>query len=267
MLYDTHAHAYSEEYGENYAQIIKSALYQNVWLNNVGINKNNSAEAVKIANQFEKGVYAVVGLHPNEALKEAPQGNFDYEYYLQLARNPKTVGIGESGLDYYRIPEGMDIAELKKTQSEVFKQQIKLSRETGKTLVIHCRASKNSFDAYEDILEILKTNRPQRFEIHSFTANWQIAQEFLELGGYIALNGIITFDKTGTLNEVIKNCPLDKILLETDAPYLAPAPFRGKKNEPAYIKYVCEFIAEQKGISVEELAEKTFKNSLSLFGL
>jgi TatD DNase family protein len=274
-LYDTHAHVNFAAFKESYKDIIEDTLGQGVWLNNVGTQKDTSAEAVKIANEFSEGVFAVVGLHPIHTLKQnvdeeeshfmTREEKFDYDYYKKLAGDPKVVGIGECGLDYYRIPEGMAITDVKKIQFEVFKQQIKLAKETGKVLVIHCRASKDSTDAYEDIIEILKKDRPERFEIHSFTSNWAIAKQFLDLGAYIGLNGIITFDKTGTLNEVIKNCPLDRIILETDAPYLAPAPFRGKKNEPAYVKYVCEFIADAKGLDALDVGNKTSHNAKELF--
>jgi TatD DNase family protein len=277
MLYDTHAHINFAAYKENYKTLIEQTLAQGLWLNNVGTQKDTSAEAVRIANEFAKGVYAVVGLHPIHTLKQevdeeeshfkSREEKFDYDFYRKLAENPKVVGIGECGLDYYRTPQGQSLEEVKAIQLPAFRQQILLAKELNKALAIHCRASKDSFDAYEDILEILRQEKPQRFEIHSFTANWQVAQKFLELGGYIGLNGIITFDKTGVLAEVIRNCPLQKIVLETDAPYLAPVPFRGKKNEPAYLQYVVGHIAALKNQAKEEVAEITTANALALFGL
>ncbi len=274
MLFDTHAHINFNAYGENYKQLIDQTLAQGVWLNNVGTQKETSANALKIAREYEQGVYAVVGLHPGHSTdryadEEESTINeieeFDYNFYLELAKDPKVVGIGECGLDYYRVPDGMNIAEVKAIQAPVFRQHCKLAKELNKTLVIHCRSSKDNFDAYQETLAILDQEKVKRFEVHSFTTNWVLCKRFLDLGGYIGLNGIITFDKTGILEEVIKNLPLERLLLETDAPYLAPVPFRGKKNEPAYVKYVAEHIAKVRGISAEEVAEITTKNAKTLF--
>ena len=282
MLYDTHAHINFAAFKESYKDLINETLAQKVWLNLVGTQKNTSEESVKIAREFGEGVYAVIGLHPIHTLKQqvdeeeshfmSREEKFDYDFYAELAKDPKVVGIGECGLDYFRIPEGMTIDEVKAIQASAFKEQIRLAKTADKALVIHCRASKGgyddrTYDAYEDILEILRAEKVQRFEIHSFTADWRICQKFLELGGYIGLNGIITFDKTGVLEEVLRNCPLEKIVLETDSPYLAPAPFRGKKNQPAYVKFVAGHIAKVKGISEEQTENSTTANARALFGL
>src|SRR6266481_3041394 len=165
MLYDTHAHINFAAYKEKYKELLQKTLNQGVWLNNVGTQKDTSAKAVKIANEFGEGVYAVVGLHPIHTLAQevdeeeshfkTREEKFDFDFYSELVKDPKVVGIGECGLDYFRIPESMSSAEVKAVQGAVFKEQIRLSKKFGKTLVIHCRAGKNSTDAYEDILEIL----------------------------------------------------------------------------------------------------------------
>jgi TatD DNase family protein len=275
MLYDTHAHVNFAAFKSEHKDLIERTLSDGVWLNNVGTQKDTASEAVRIANEFKEGVYAVVGLHPihttaqhvdeEESSFDTREEAFDYEYYKTLAMDSKVVGIGETGLDYYRIPDGMSKEQVQAIQKPVFREHIRLSKELDKALVIHCRASKDTTDAYEDIIEILKQEKPERFEIHSFTADWQICQKFLELGAYIGLNGIITFDKTGTLKEVVTNCPIERMVLETDAPYLSPAPYRGKRNEPAYVKYVAEYIAQVKEISIEEVSDSTFENSKQLF--
>lgn len=262
-MFDTHAHVYPEEYGEEYRAIIQDTLNQGVWFNNVGTRKSTSIEAVKIANEFQEGVFAVVGVHP----EHAKDNEFDLDFFASLASDPKVVGIGECGLDYFRL-EG-DAVDAKKAQRVLFLQQIDLANTINKTLVVHTRASKGSEDAYNETLEILqsykdKNNLPS-FLIHSFTANWQICQKFLDLGGYIALNGIITFDKTRVLEEVVKNVPIDRLVLETDAPYLAPAPMRGKKNFPAYTRYVAEHIAKVRGVEVSEVEKFTDSNAKILF--
>ncbi len=273
-LYDTHAHVNLAAFKEDYKEIIKQAQQAAVIVNNVGTQKDTSKKAFDLAKEFDN-VYAVVGLHPVHTISQdvdeeeshfiSREEEFDYAYYKALAEDPKVVGIGECGLDYYRLPEDKTLEEVKTIQKEAFLQQIKLAKELDKALVIHCRTQKDSSDAYEDILEILRLEKPSRFEIHSFTSNWGIAEKFLELGGYIGLNGIITFDKSGVLKEVVKNCPLERIVLETDAPYLAPAPYRGKRNQPNYVEYVARYIAEVKGLSFEEVCKQTTSNAKALF--
>lgn len=274
QLYDTHAHVNLAAFKEDYKEIIKQAQQAAVIINNVGTQKDTSKKAFDLAKEFDN-VYAVVGLHPVHTISQevdeeeshfiSREEEFDYAYYKALAVDPKVVGIGECGLDYYRLPSDKTLEQVKATQKEAFLQQIKLAKELDKALVIHCRTQKGSDDAYEDILEILRLEKPTRFEIHSFTSNWTIAEKFLELGGYIGLNGIITFDKSGVLKEVVKNCPLERMVLETDAPYLAPAPYRGKRNLPEYVQYVAKYIAELKGLSFEEVCQKTTSNAKALF--
>lgn len=277
MLYDTHAHINFAAFKENYKDLIAQTLAKGVWLNNVGTQQDTSAEAVRVAEGFGAGVYAVVGLHPIHTLKnevdeeeshfKTREEKFDYEYYRKLGlSSPKVVGIGECGLDYYRIPDGMTLEAVRAVQIPAFEAQIKLAKELDKALVIHCRPSKDSTDAYADILRILKKEgAPERFEIHSFTSTWEICRQFLDLGAFAAFNGIITFDKTGILAETVKNCPLDRIVLETDAPYLAPQPYRGKQNLPEYVEHTARKLAELKGLSFEEAAAATTTNARKLF--
>ena len=275
MLFDTHAHVNFQGFKDDANEVIQRSLEAEIWINNVGTQKDTAKAAVLMAEQYPEGVFATVGLHPihtysqhvdeEESKFKTREETFDYDYYKALALNPKVVGIGETGLDYFRLPEGVSIEEVKKLQVPAFEEQLKLANELDKALVIHCRPSVNTQDEYEDLIEILKTTPPKRFEIHSFTSNWKICEKFLELDAYIGMNGIVTFDKTGVLKEVVEKCPLDKIVLETDAPYLAPAPYRSKRNEPAYVRYIAEFIAQTKGVSVEEVEEQTTKNARELF--
>jgi TatD DNase family protein len=277
MLYDTHAHINFAAFKEDREELIKRTLAEGVWLNNVGTQKDTAKEAVVIAEQYPEGVYAVVGLHPIHTISQhvdeeessfnTREEAFDYSYYKALAGSSKVVGIGEAGLDYYRIPEGMTKEQVRSAQEPSFLAQIKLSKELDKALVIHGRASAGTSDAYDDILDILRREKPNRFEIHSFTADWTVCKQFLELGGYIGINGIATFDKTGTLKEVLEKCPLEKIVLETDAPYLSPAPYRGKRNEPAYVKYVAKYVADVKAVEMEKAEAVFFANSKALFNI
>jgi TatD DNase family protein len=258
---------------EDREHIAAEAIAQHVMFNNVGTHKSTSQKAVELADG--KNVFAVVGLHPihtisqdleeEDAKFKSREEVFDYEFYKSLASGPKVVGIGECGLDYFRLPPEMEFKKVKAVQTEAFVAQIKLAKELDKALVIHCRTSKENNQAYEDDLEILKSSDRPRFEIHSFTGDWHLAERFLELGGYIGLNGIITFDKTGALKEVVEKCPLDRIVLETDSPFLSPPPHRGKRNLPQYVQYVAEYIASIRQMPYEEVCEITTKNAKQLF--
>jgi TatD DNase family protein len=283
MLIDTHAHINLNAFRDDATEAIQRAHEAGVTVVNVGTQIDTSRQAVKLLEQFPEKVYAVVGLHPLHTWKHrhddfdeqelafnTREELFDYEAYKQLADNPRVVGIGECGLDYYRLPD-VDTAPIKAKQGAVFIQQIELAQELDKALCIHCRPSNGTNDAYEDVLEIMgqvKQNNPRfRFEVHCYTGDLPTALKFVELGGFIGLNGIITFDKTGRSEEVVKGLPLEAIVLETDAPYLAPVPYRGKRNEPAYVVEVAKKIAEWKGISFGEVTEVTTKNTRQLFNI
>lgn len=278
MLIDTHAHVQFEGFKEDADLVMRRALDAGMVVINVGSQIDTSREAVEMLEKYPENVYAVVGLHPEHTFEHkldeeeshftTRHEKFSYEEYKLLAQHEKVVGIGECGLDYYRLPENGNIAEIKESQKQAFSEQIKLAVELDKTLVIHGRPSSGTNDAYEDIYEIVKEAlkaSPFRFEVHSFTGDLATAKRFIDLGGYIGLNGIITFDKTGKLEEVVKNIPLEFIVLETDAPYLAPVPMRGKRNEPLYVEHTARKIAEWKNISFEEVARVTSENAKKLF--
>ncbi len=282
MYIDTHTHINLRAFHDDAVEAIERALAAGVSLVNVGTQIDTSKQAVKLLEQFEDKVYAAVGLHPvhtfghnyedeHEVKFKTREEGFDYASYRELADNPRVVGIGECGLDYYRLPEDRDHEEIKKLQKIAFEQQIDLARELNKALCVHCRPSEGTVDAYEDILEMLRPVKEQqpefRFEIHCYTGDLATAQKFVGLGAYIGINGIITFDKTGRSEEVVKGIPLDNIILETDAPYLTPVPHRGKRNEPSYLPFVAEKIAEWKNEKVETVAEVTSNNARKLFNI
>lgn len=280
MLIDTHAHVNFVAYKNDGDEVTNRALKENVWMINVGSEKDTSRRAVEYAKKYDKGVYAAVGLHPIH-LKEQPidapvdeyetaefkttAEKFDYDFYKSLAQNEKVVAIGEIGLDYYHVTDNSEqITKNKLLQREVLLEQMSLASELGKPVIFHCR------EAHDDLLTVLKEwelvgNKKLRGVIHSFSGRWSQAQQYLAMGFYLGFNGIITFARD--YDRVIKQMPLDRLLLETDCPYLTPIPFRGKRNEPAYVKYVAEKIAELRGISFEEVAEVTTKNAKSLFGI
>ncbi len=277
MLIDTHAHVNFAAFKEDAEPTIKRALDAGVNMVLVGSQIDTSKEAVEMANKFDSGVYAAIGIHPvhtySQELDEEEshfmtrQEEFNYEVYKALVQNPKVVGIGECGLDYYRLPKDGDHKAIKETQAKNFIAQINFAKEFNKTLIIHSRSSKGTDDACLDILDILKKEGVEnlRFVLHSYTGSPEVAKMFVELGGYVSFNGIITFDKTGNQEAVLKVVPDHRIVLETDCPYLTPNPHRGKRNEPSYVQHVAEFVARLKSTSLEEVSSLTSSNARKLF--
>ncbi|MEK7162492.1 MAG: TatD family hydrolase [Patescibacteria group bacterium] len=268
-LFDVHTHVQFAAFKDDWREVIKRALDRKIWLINVGTQKDASAQAIEISKYYSEGVYAAVGLHPIHTEKsyhdeqelggaggfESRGEEFDYEYYKKLAENPKVVAIGECGLDYYRLGE-----ETKKKQRGAFEKQIQLAEEIGKPLMIHCR------NAFADLVDILSASRftlQVPGTIHFFSGTKDDAKKLMEFGFSFSFGGVITF--THDYDEVIRYIELDKILLETDAPYVAPVPHRGKRNEPSYVIEVAKKIAELKKISLEEVAEITFQNAERIF--
>lgn len=281
-LIDTHTHINLRAFKDDAADVIRRAHEAGVIVVNVGTQIDTSRQAVALLNDFKENVYAVIGLHPShtyahdyeddeEVKFKTREESFDPELYQPLVKHERVIGIGECGLDYYRMPTDRDPQEIKSLQRQAFEAQIKFALEHDKALCIHCRPSEGTNDAYEELLEIItkvKSENPNlRFEVHCYTGPLDLALKFIKLGGYIGLNGIITFDKTGRSEEVVKGVPLESIVLETDAPYLTPKSNRGKRNEPAYLPEVAAKIAEWKNISVDEVAEVTTANAKKLFNL
>ena len=253
-IVDTHCHPQFPQYDSDREEIIKRAFNNDIGIICVGTDLERSKQAIELASKHES-IWASVGLHPNDNLGEA----FDPEEYYLLAQNKKVVAIGEVGLDYYRTKK----LENQHFQKKRFIKQIQLASELNLPLIIHCR------DAHQDMINLLTASRSSLSDnpgvIHSFTGTWENAKKYIDLGFYIGFNGIITFARQ--YDEIVINTPFDKTLLETDAPYLTPELYRGKKNEPVYIKYVAEKIAELRKISVEEIAEQTTQNAKTLFKL
>jgi len=292
MLIDTHAHLNFNAYKDDADEVIKRSLENDVWMINVGSQYNTSKKAVEISGKYEKGVYAAVGLHPIHLetelikikidLEEIQQFNtkgeeFNYEKYKELAQNPKVVAIGEIGLDYYYKPKTKKKLELfKEKQKQVFCQQLKLAQEFNLPVIFHCRM------AHDDLIKILElqiTSYKLQGVIHCFTGNWEQAEKYLEMGFYLGFNGLIfklkgdetsshlssrTASPYSPLDEIIRKTPLEKILIETDCPYLTPPQVEGR-NEPLYVKYIAEKISQLKNLSFEEIAQITTQNAKKLF--
>lgn len=276
MLVDTHCHLHFQGFKENRAEVIKRAQAAGILMITVGTKARTSRDAVVLAEKHD-GMWATVGLHPNhlhaypldveEEIVPKPE-DFDAAIYRELAKNLKVVAIGECGLDYYRIDERADREEIKRKQQEVFRAHLNLADELNLSVIIHCR------DAHADVQKILKEylatgKLARRGVIHCFTGTKLEAEAYLPLGFLISFTGIITFpprkDQQETLADVVRALPLDRIMIETDAPYLAPVPFRGKQNEPTYVRYVAEKVAEITGAAFDTVADATSKNARQLF--
>lgn len=276
-MIDTHAHLNFNIFKDNGKEIIKNCLDRNIQIINIGSQYDTSKRAVAMAKEYKKGVYATIGLHPihlsqtevdeEEIHFKSREEKFERERYMELISD-KVAAIGEIGLDYFHIPDNIDFEKLKETQKQGFIAQLKFAKDMNLPVILHCRGSKDDpLGAYNEILDIVK-----EFElkgvIHCFAANQKIAEKFLSLGFYISFTGIITFKNISpVLLEAVKNIPLDRILVETDCPYLAPAPYRGKQCIPQYVEYTLRKIAEIKGVSFEEAEKQTDKNARGLFGI
>jgi TatD DNase family protein len=263
-MIDSHCHPQFPQYDADREEVIKRTLAAGCGMICVGTDLEMSKKAIELAEKYD-GIWATVGCHPNESIKELQIA--DYE---ELAKHLKVVAIGETGLDYYRTPE----KNKQEKQKEIFQQFLELSEKLGKPIIIHCRdplrRAEGEASAHNDLLAILNShslipNLSLRGVIHSFTGTSADATRYLKLGFYIALNGIITF--SDAYDEFIKVLPLNRFLIETDAPYLAPEPYRGKRNEPLYVAEVAKKIAELKGMDYDKIASTTFENTKKLFNI
>ncbi len=216
----------------------------------VNVDRENQPEVISIAERYPE-VFASVGLHPSEAVKDIlSDGDI-----IRYASHPKVVAIGESGLDYYYNDTGLE------QQRESFVQHIRLAKQLQLPLIIHTR------DAQEDTIRLMQEHGADECGgvMHCFTESLEMAQQAMDMGFYISISGIVTFKNAANVQAVAKAVPLDRLLVETDAPYLTPVPYRGKPNGPQHVRYVAEKIAELKGISVDEVSAKTTENFYKLF--
>jgi TatD DNase family protein len=251
MLVDSHCHINFPELANNMDAVRQSMLDHQVGhALCVSVTLNKFPEVLAMA-EAHNNIYASVGVHPDYEDEDA----FTVEDLVRLAQHPKVVAIGETGLDYFRLTGDLE------WQRERFRTHIRAAIQAGKPLIIHTRA------AAEDTIRIMREENAQLVGgvMHCFTESLEVAWQAIELGFYISFSGIVTFKNAVALKEVAKSIPLDRILVETDSPYLAPIPFRGKINQPAYVKYVAEEVARLRGISVEEVATATTQNFFELF--
>ena len=254
MIIDTHAHLDAKEFDDDREEVIARAVQAGVEkIVNIGFNREMIPTTLALSEKYEM-IYAAVGWHPQDAATMKPE---DLDWIEQLCSRPKVVAIGEIGLDYYWDTSPRDI------QQSVFREQIRLARRLGKPIIIHNR------DAHQDIVQILKEEKAEDVGgiMHCFSGSWEIAQVCLNMNFHLSFGGPITFKNAVQPKEVLAKVPMDKLLLETDAPYLTPHPFRGKRNESAYVKLVAEAAAEIKQVNLEEIVQITSNNANYLLGL
>ncbi|MCG2690596.1 TatD family hydrolase [Candidatus Parcubacteria bacterium] len=279
MFIDTHAHVNFSAFKYDADEVIRRSLDNEIWMILVGTEYKTSKRALDYANKYERGVFATVGLHPIHLQSISAKGedyefqsraeDFNYEVYERLAKSNKTVAIGEIGLDYYHIDKTRNAASVKERQKEIFIEQFKLARELDLPVIIHCR------QAHDDMLAMLKALKKQYRDIlskdkpwgvmHCYSGDEDLAWQYFNLGLIISFTGLITFSVLW--DDLIRRVPLEKIMIETDCPYMTPEPYRGQRNEPILVKYVAERIAEIKNLSIEKVADITTKNAREFFGI
>jgi len=263
---DIHAHVNVASFKDDHDEVTLRALEEGVGMVNVGTQYDTSTRAVAMLETYPKGVYATVGLHPTHVANcyfdrdeleqsEYKEGGevFDPAKYRELAGHERVVAIGECGLDYFQNPSEED----RKKQREAFEAQVAFANEVGKPLMLHLRNGKEG-NVYKEACEVLKSTAKVRGNAHCFTGSLEDAKRFWELGYSTSFTGVITF--TDMYHEVVRETPADLIHAETDAPYVAPVPHRGQRNEPVYVIEVVKKMAEIRGVSEDVLKEQLLRN-------
>jgi TatD DNase family protein len=293
---DIHCHLDFPDYEKDFEGVLGRMKEKEVGAITIGTDLESSKRAVRIAEENAEGVWACIGVHPNESSDEVRSTSFEEGEFEKLVQSQKVVAIGECGLDYFarRSLGGGGLSDEKKNiQKEIFEQQIKFALKYDKPLMLHCRPAAThgdlwarGNDAYDDVLDILesyKKNAPAggvalRGNAHFFAGNIEQAKRFLDLGFTMSFTGVITFthgptstrkdsSAQGGYDEVIKFLPIDSIMSETDAPFVAPVPYRGKRNEPSYVVEVVKKMAEIKGVAEESMAKAVVENATRIFGI
>lgn len=249
MIIDTHAHLNIDEFSAEIEAVLNRALAADVQkIVVIGMNKQANQRGIELTSY--KALYATVGVHPADVHE-----GLDLELLKQQLKHPKVVAIGEIGLDLYWVKDNLPL------QIEIFKKQLDLAIELNLPVVIHMR------DSAQEIYDVIRHYPGLKGVMHCFSADIDWAVKFMDLGLYIGIGGPVTFKNNMTAKIVAERIPIERLLVETDSPYLAPAPHRGKRNEPAYTHLVVEEIARLRGVSKEEISKKTSENAIRLFGL
>jgi len=252
QIVDSHCHINFKELAERLPEILSNAKLNNIsHMLCVSVNLEDFPQVQQLAHQHEH-IFASVGVHP--CYQEVKEPSVDE--LVEIAKDNNIVAIGETGLDYFRVEDqNMD------WQRDRFVRHIQAAKQTNKPLIIHTR------NAADDTMRILKEQGADqcRGVMHCFAEDWDVAKKALDLGFYISFSGIVTFKSATQVQDVARKCPIDRVLVETDSPYLAPVPLRGKTNEPAYVRHTAQYVADLKGMPLKELAEQTTNNFFELF--
>lgn len=255
LIIDTHCHLDEEAFSADLAEVLRVAAEQGVaGIVSIGTDAASSRRTLELA-RLHRGVFAAVGIHPNYT---AAAGAGDWDVIEELARDPQVVAIGETGLDRYWNYAPPEL------QREYFSRHIDLSRRTGKPFIVHCR------DADDEVREMLRTaaeSGPLDGVMHSFCQSAASAEEYLRLGLHLSFTGMLTFKRNQELRALAASLPRDRLFVETDAPYLAPTPYRGKRNEPGFVRFTLQCLAELQGVSPDEMARITTDNACRFFGI
>ncbi len=249
-LVDTHAHIYDEKFRGDFDEIMDRINKELDFVVSIGYDMESSEKSTALSEKYEK-IYSVIGFHPTEIKKYNSEAEKKLE---ELAKNPKVKAIGEIGLDYYWMEDP------KEKQKEIFRLQMELARRVKLPVVIHTR------DAMEDTVDILEEYKDLGGIMHCYPGSYETAKKLMDRY-YFGIGGVVTFKNNKVTKETVKKLPLERIVIETDCPYLTPEPFRGKRNEPVYVKYVAEKIAEIKEISLEEVIEVTTNNAKMIYSI
>lgn len=251
-MIDTHAHYDDEKYDEDRHEVIEHCFSNEIeWIVNVGASLDSCKKTLELSEKY-KNIYAAIGVHPSDTV-ELNEGNFNQ--LVEMAKHQKVVAIGEIGLDYYwKEPEP-------EIQKRWFEKQIDLAAQLNKPIIIHSREAAN------DTLQILKNKNAQNIGgvIHCYSYSKEMAKEYLKMGFYFGIGGVVTFNNAKKLKEVVEYLPLDSIVLETDAPYLAPVPFRGKRNQSTNLNQIAQTIADIKQIDIQQIKNITTENAKKLY--
>ncbi|MFH1426741.1 MAG: TatD family hydrolase [Candidatus Kerfeldbacteria bacterium] len=281
-LFDAHCHLNFRAYDNDWKEVANSSLSRDIGIINVGTNAATSRRAIELAHEFDDGVYAAVGLHPIHLAKDIKEEEefdgvpynfmtkaekFDEAVFRQFIEDDRVVAIGEAGLDYYHLEDyktdEMSPDEFKTLQQDTLRQILRFAQLNDMPVIFHCR------DAYIDLIRIIKEinggGNAIRGVVHCFSGSIEEASAVLELGLYIGFTGIVTFPNAKDVQDVVRSVPLERILIETDAPYLASQPVRGKRNEPQYVRFVADAIARLHKTTTDEVSAVTMKNVQDLF--
>lgn len=278
MLIDTHCHLNFRAYRDDHKKIIADMKSRNMRAIVVGSQLSTSKRAIDFAQAHPETLYAAVALHPlhlhsmyvNEI--EMPfttrEEHFQEETYRKLAGEPGVVAIGESGLDYFQMPEDMSESAFKNQQHEVFAKHIELAKSLDLPLIVHARANPRNYrDAYDDVFAILREHAYQKIVMHAFATHVETAKKFIEAGYMVSFTSLVTYPEFPTLPDLVRYVPLKQMMLETDAPYMTPHGKRGSKNLPQYVEIVAQAVAQMKGVPQGRVEEQTTANAISFFRL